>query len=133
MAKLAQGLGFNLANTLSSDGEPTPDFLQGVFTAILNAKAHADDLFLLSGQGLQNRCCLILQIAIDPGLGGRDGVRVFDEIGQVAAFFLSHRSLKGDGLLGELENFPYLVHGHVHLLSQFFAGGLSTEFLDKVP
>src|SRR5215469_2718883 len=53
MAQFAQRLGLNLANALARDGEGLADFFEGVLTAVLKTKAHADDAFFAGIELLQ--------------------------------------------------------------------------------
>src|SRR5215469_15213377 len=43
MAKLAQGLGFDLADTLAGDRERLADLFQGMLGAVFQTKPHLDD------------------------------------------------------------------------------------------
>ena len=52
VAQLAQRLGFDLADAFASDSEMLSDLFEGVLAAVLQAKAHLDDLFLARAQGL---------------------------------------------------------------------------------
>src|SRR5205807_3971456 len=55
MAQLAKRLGFNLANTLASDGEVLAHFFQSVFRATAaETETHLDHFFLAWGQRRQN-------------------------------------------------------------------------------
>ena len=51
--QLADGLGFDLAHTLTGDAEVAADLFQRAGTAIIQTKAQADDLFLAGGQALE--------------------------------------------------------------------------------
>src|SRR5229473_7058078 len=51
--QLAQGLGFDLADTFAGEGERLAHFLERVLAAVLQAEAHLDDLFLAWGEHLQ--------------------------------------------------------------------------------
>src|ERR1700730_8858086 len=50
--QLAQGLGFDLADTFAGEGERLAHFLERVLAAVLHPEAHLDDLFLGGGERL---------------------------------------------------------------------------------
>src|SRR5713226_10483357 len=77
LAQLAQGLGFNLANTLAGDGERPPNLPQRVLRAVLQTKAHLDHLLFTRAEGVQHARRLVFQVHVDGGLGGRDHGAVF--------------------------------------------------------
>ena len=51
--QLADGLGLDLADTLTGDTEVAAHLLQRAGAAIVQTKAQADDLFLTGGQALE--------------------------------------------------------------------------------
>jgi hypothetical protein len=54
MPQFAQGLGLDLPDPLARDGEVLPDLFEGVLAAILQAKAHLNDLLFPRAQTLQH-------------------------------------------------------------------------------
>ena len=67
----------------------------------------------------------------------RGGVRrghgrlIFDEVAEVAVFFLADRGLQGHGLLRNLDDFADLLGGDAHFGGDFFGGGLAALFLQQ--
>jgi hypothetical protein len=62
VAQLAQRLGFDLANALAGDGKGLADLLERVLAAVLQAKAHLDDL---SSRGVIVRSTPQLDVAVE--------------------------------------------------------------------
>jgi len=50
----------------------------------------------------------------------------------VAVLLLADRRFEGYGLLGDLEHFPHLLEGELHLVSDLLGGGLAAELLHEV-
>src|SRR5579872_3989480 len=65
MAQLAQGLGFDLANALASDGEGLADFLECVLAAIVETETHFDYFFLARRERFQDGRSLLFQAEVD--------------------------------------------------------------------
>ena len=63
MTQLAQRLGLDLADTLTGDVELLADLLEGAGTAVLDAEAQAQDLFLTRRQRLEHLDELLLAAA----------------------------------------------------------------------
>src|SRR5690242_20780340 len=104
MAQLSQGFGLDLADSLARDGERLAHFLEGMFAAVVEAKAHFNHLFLARRQGFQHGGGLFLEAEIDHRVGGGDHGLVFDEIAEMRIFFFTDRSFERDRLLRDLQN-----------------------------
>src|SRR5579859_439171 len=133
MAQLAQRLGLDLPDALTSHGERLAHFFQGVLAAIFQAKAHLDDLLFARGQGTQNVSGLLLEVHIDHGLGRRDHSAVFDEVAKMRIFFLANRGLQRNRFLRDLQDFADLGHGDIHAPGNFFRRRLAAQFLHQLP
>src|SRR5579875_3034871 len=94
MAKLAQGLGFDLADALARDGEVLPDLFEGVLAAVLQAEAHLDDLLFARAECFEYFGGLLAEIQIDDRLGGGHHAAVHEKIAQVRFFFFADWGLQ---------------------------------------
>src|SRR3954470_4744463 len=103
-----------------------------MFTAVLETKAHLDDLLFARGQGTQNLRSLVFQVDVDHGFGRRHYAAVFDEVSQVRIFLFSDRSFEGDGLLRDLQHLADLGDRNIHALGDLFAGRFASQFLNKL-
>src|SRR5207253_800430 len=65
VAQLAEGLCFDLADALASDGEVLSDFFERVLAAVLQAEAHLDDLLLARAERLQDLSGLFAKVQVD--------------------------------------------------------------------
>src|SRR5262249_23022233 len=99
MAQLAESFGFDLANTLARNREVLADFLESMLAAILETKAHLNNLFLARRQGLQDLRCLLAEIQVDDCLGGRNAGAIDDEIPEVRFVLLSDRRFERNRFL----------------------------------
>src|SRR5580704_9043950 len=132
MPQLPQRFGFDLADAFAGDREALADFFEGVLAAVFEAEAHFNNFFFARGQRAQDLSSLVLEVHVDDGLGGRNYAAVFDEVAEMRIFLLADGSLEGDGLLRDLEDLAYFRDGNVHALGDFFAGGLTAEFLHQL-
>ena len=121
VTELAQGLGFDLADALAGDLEALADFFQGVLGAVFEAEAHLDDALFARGQSAQDLRGVLLEVDADDGLGGRDGLAVFNEVAEVRIFLFADGRFERDGLLRDLENLADLGDGNVHAAGDLFA------------
>ena len=129
VAQFAQGLGFDLADTLAGDVELFADLFEGVVGVHADAETHAQDLGLAGGQAFEDLCRDLAQTLDRRGVGRGDDVGVFDEVAEMRVFVVADRGLHGNGLLGDLEDLEDLLLGHVHALGQFFRRGLAAQLL----
>ena len=73
MLQLADGLGLDLADTLTRHVELLADFFQRVVGAHLDAEAHAQNLRLARGQAIEDGLEHIAKASLHRGLDGRGG------------------------------------------------------------
>ena len=132
MAQLAQGLGLDLADTLTGDVELLAHLLQGAGAAVLDAEAQLQHLLLTGGQGAQHVHQLLLQQREAGGLAGLGRALVGDEVAQMAVLLLTDGRLQGHGLLCDLQNLPHLVHGHAHLGGDLLGRGIVAQLLQQL-
>src|SRR5271170_48638 len=132
MTQLAQRLGFALADALSGDLEALADLFEGVLGSVCEAEAHLDDTLFARREGAQNLRSVLLQVHADYGVGGRDGLAVFDEVAEVRIFLFADRSFERDGLLGDLEDLADLRDWNIHAPGNLFRGRLTAELLHQL-
>src|SRR5208283_1524228 len=133
MPKLAQRLGFNLADALARDGEGLAHLLQRMLAAVVQAKAHLDDFFFARRQRLQHRRSLLLQIQVDDRIRGRHHGLVLDEVPKMRILFLTNRRFQRNGFLRDLQDLAHLGDRDVHAFGNFLAGGLAAKLLHQLP
>ena len=75
MAQFAERLGFDLTNALACDREVLADLFERVFAAVLQAKAHLDDLFLARAERLEDFRGLLAKVQVDDCFRRRDHAR----------------------------------------------------------
>ena len=115
MAQFPQGLGLDLADALPGNVEFLAHFLQGAGAAVLDAEAELQNLFLPGSESGENIHQLLLQQGEAGGFAGLTGALVGDEVAQVGVLLLADGGLQGDGLLGNFQDLPDLLHRHSHL------------------
>ena len=70
--------------------------------------------------------------------GRRSGIRrggsivIGDEVAEMAVLLLADGGLQGDGLLGDLQDLPDLLHGHAHLGGDLIGGGVVAQLLQEL-
>src|SRR6202522_1746314 len=104
MPQLAQGLGFDLPDTLPGYLEALTYFLQRMLGAILQAEAHLDHTLFARRQSTQHLRGVFLQVDADHRFGRRHCLAIFDEVAKMRIFFLADRSLERDRFLCDLEH-----------------------------
>ncbi len=132
VAQLAQRLGFDLADALARDLEALAYFFQRVLGAVFEAETHLDDTLFARGEGAENLRGVLLEVDADDGLGGRDGLAIFNEVAEVRVFLFADGGLKRDGLLRDLEDLADLGDRDVHAARDLFARGLAAKLLHQV-
>src|SRR3954464_3242037 len=132
MPQLPQRLGFDLAYALARDVELLADFFQRVVGRHLDAEAHAQHLRLARRERIEN----FLRDVPQAGKGGRVGRRkrrlVLDEIAEMRVVVVADRRLHGDRLLGDFQNLPDFLLGHLHPLRQRRRVGLLPGLLQDL-
>ena len=102
--QLAQGLCLDLADTFPGDAELLTDFFQCVVGIHPDTKPHAQHALFTGRQRGQNPCCGFPQVRMDCGIRRQQCVLVFDEIAQMAVFFVSDWGFQRDRLFRNLQN-----------------------------
>src|SRR5215472_15843217 len=133
MAQLAQGLGFDLADTLAGDRERLADLFERMLGAVFQTKPHLDYFLFARSQRPEDLCGLVFQVHVDHGFGRRNHGPVFDEVAQMRIFFFTDRRLQRDRLLSDLEHLAHLGHRNIHALGDLFRGRLTPQLLDQLP
>src|SRR5690554_6954496 len=133
VTQLAQGLGFDLTDTLPGDVELLADFFQGVIRIHVDTEAHAQYLGFPCGESGEDLAGGFLEVFHGGRVDRRFHGAVLDEVAQMRIFVVANRGLHGDRLLGDLQHFADLVLGHLHALAQLLGGGLATHLLEHLP
>src|ERR1700759_1308615 len=94
MLQLAQRLGLDLADALTSHRELLADFLQRVVGVHADAEAHAQHALLARGERGQNARRGFAQIGLDRRIDRQDRILVLDEIAEVRILFVADRGLQ---------------------------------------
>ena len=132
VAELAESLGFDLPDALARDLEALADFFQRVLGAVFEAEAHLDDTLFARGEGAENLRGVLLEVDADDGLGGRDGLAIFNEVAEVRVFLFADGGFERDGLLRDFEHLADLGDRDVHAAGDLFAAGLAAKLLDQL-
>ena len=132
MPQFAQGLGLNLPDPFSGDGEFLSDLFQRMIGPLADAKTHSQHLLFAGSQSRQDFFRLFLKVEIDHRIGWCHNPLVLDKITQVAVLLLTNRSFQGDRFFGDFENLSNLVDWDLHLGGDLFRSGLTTYFLDQI-
>ena len=82
MLKLAQGFGFDLADTLASHVELLSNLLKCVIRVHADTKAHSKHALFTGGERGEDASCGFTQVGMDRAVDRCDGVFVFDEVTQ---------------------------------------------------
>src|ERR1051325_7536699 len=82
MPQFAQCLGFNLANTFTSDIETTAYLLEGVFRAILHTETHSENLLLTRAESAQCTSCSFPHVGVYDRVCRRNRRTIFDEVAE---------------------------------------------------
>jgi hypothetical protein len=130
MAKLSQGLGFDLADTLSSNGERLAYLFERQLIAVFQPEAHLNDSFLARRKRFQDGGQVFLQIEMNGGIRWRHDALVLDEVAEMGLFVFSNRRLEGYWLLRNLFCFADRVDGKVHAPCDFLGSRFATTLLD---
>ena len=130
--QLADGLGLDLADTLTGDTEVAAHLLQRAGAAIVQTKAQADDLFLTGSQALEGLIDLLGHHGAVRCLAGGLGVLVGHEIAQGGIFFLAHGAFQAGGFLRHALDLTHALHAHIHGLCQLLRGGLVAVLVDQL-
>src|SRR5436309_8411481 len=132
MSHFAQGLCFDLTDTLPSDLELPPYFFQGSAISIDQAKSLLEDLPFAISKRLQHVLDFFLQQDNRSHVARIFGASVFDKIAKIRFFALTHRRLKGDWLLRHLEQLPHAIDWQQHFFGYFFGRRFASVFLHQL-
>ena len=94
MPQLPQRLGLNLPDALTSDGKRLAHFLECMLAAVVQPKAHLDNLFFARREGLEHRRRLFLKVQVNDRVRGRHNSLVLDEIAQMRIFLFPNRGFQ---------------------------------------
>ena len=95
MTQFAQSLGFDLADAFAGYIEIPADFFQGVILAVDQTKAQVPSTWRSrSERRRQGTLHLFAQHFAGGGIHGFEGFIIFNEVAQLAAFFITHRAFQ---------------------------------------
>ena len=135
LAQLGQGLGLNLTDALARHGKLLPNFLQRVALAILQAKAHFDNLLLAITQGGENVLHLLLEKLVGGRFFGADRIFILDKVPEhrllrVVAI-APHTSVEAADVLLDLHHIFDLIRLHIELFGKLGNGWLAVQVLGE--
>ena len=98
VAQLADGLIFDLADTLTGNAKDLAHFLQGVGAAVVHTEAHTQHISLTLGQRVQDLLQCLGKQGIGGCVSGAGGTLVFDEGTDGGIFFVTDGGIQGQGV-----------------------------------
>ena len=132
MTQLAQGLGFDLADALARDAEVLADFLERARTAVIEAKAQAQDFLLTRRQCVEDILELFLEQHERGSIGRSGRILVLDKVAEMRVFLFADRRFEGDWLLRDLHDLAHAVDADLHLLRDLLRGRFAAELLQQL-
>src|SRR5205823_5221516 len=131
MAQLAQSLGLDLANTLTSHVKLFTNLFQSATATIVQTKAQLQNLTLTLGQAIKNILHLLFEQLMAGCLGRCQGSVVLDKVTQVTILFLTDRRLQAHRFLADLDDLTHLLRTNLHLCSNLFGRGFTPQVLQQ--
>src|SRR5690348_10608927 len=129
MAQFTQCLGLNLTNTLASNMEFFTDLFQSPAATIIKTEAQLEHFALAFCQAFKHIFYLFLQELMASCIRWSKRGMIFDEVTQVAIFFLADRRLQTDRFLAHLDDLANLFRANFHLLCDFLGRGFTAKIL----
>src|SRR2546423_13893223 len=112
MAQFAQGLGFNLANTLTGDVKLFADFFQGTAATVIETETQLEHFALALGQAIEDILHLLFEQLMAGRVGGSEGSVVLDKGAQGAIVPFTDGSLQANRLLADLDDLAYFFRAN---------------------
>ncbi len=97
-----------------------------------DTKAHPKHAFLAWGQAGEHPRHGFLQIGLDCGIDGNDGVLVFNEIAQVRIFLIADWRFKADRLFGDFHYLAHFFERHRQAFSHFLRRRLAALLVQEL-
>src|SRR5471030_270088 len=132
MTQLAQGLRFDLADTLAGDVELLADLFQRMVGRHFDAETHAQYLRLTRGQRIEHVLHDAAHRGVQRGVGRRQRVVVLDEVAEVRIVVVADWRLHRNRLFGDLHDLTDLISRHLHLDGQGRRIWLGARFLQDL-
>src|SRR5690606_8787958 len=132
MTQFAQGLGFDLTDTLTGNVELFAHFFQRVVGVHIDTETHTQYFGFAGGQAGQHRTGGFGEAFGGSGIERRLGMRVLDKIAQMRIFIVADRRFHGDRFFGNFQYFADFVFRHFHALSQFFRRRFTAHLLQHL-
>ena len=110
MAEFAQGLGFDLPDTLSCDVEFLADLFESPRSSVIETESESEHLLLPLSKCTQHLHQLLLEQCECGCVSRYRHVVILDEVAQMAVFLFADGRLKGNRLLGDLEDLAYSLY-----------------------
>src|SRR6476646_7207116 len=129
MAKLAQRLDFNLADTLARDVEVLADFFQRPLAAIrIQTEAQANYLFFARAERLQHITGDVARVRTDHPFSRTHRGLVLDEISDLRFAGFANWRLERNRVLDQVQRLAYFVGRALHSFGNLFGAWLAAEF-----
>ena len=116
VAKFSERLRLNLPDTLARNAEFLSDLFERIGTAVFKAETKMKDLAFAFGKVIEHFLDLLAQQMACRGFFRTWEIPVFDEVPELAVFFLADGGLEGNGELCDSANFLDLPGLDVHFL-----------------
>ena len=100
--EFAEGLGFDLPDTLTRYPKNLPHFLECMGRLIPQTKAHTQNTLFLWAQGIEHAVNLLPQVTVDHRFQGRGRFFVLDERAELGVPF-PNVIFEGHGAFGDLQ------------------------------
>src|SRR5215471_7042541 len=119
MLEFAEGLGFDLPDTLTRYPKNLADLLECMGCLIPQTKAHTQNTFFLWAQGIEHLVNLLAQVTIDHRFQRRGRFLVLDQRAELGVPF-TNMILEGHGALGNLQGIFDLLNLQPGVLRDLF-------------
>ena len=132
MAELADGLVFNLADTLTGHTEDLADLLQGVGLSVIHTEPQAQHVGLPVRQGVQDLAEGLGQQGIAGGIRRAGSVVVLHEGADGRVLLVAHRRVQRQGIGGGAVGLDDLLDGEIQFVGDLLQGRLTAQLLHQL-
>src|SRR6266446_6931337 len=131
VAQLAQRLGLDLADALTSHAEALAHLFQRPLVAVDQPETQLQHAPLPRRERVQNVLHFGVQHGQRGSIGRRDGLAVLHEVAEVGVLLLTDRSLEGNRVLRDLHDLANLLGRDSHLLADLLVARLAAQLLEQ--
>lgn len=132
MTELTKCFRLDLTDSLTGDVKLLAHILKGVSIAVIKTETELENVFFSGGEGVKHLCDLILEQLIGCLIRRCGSFVIGDEVAEVTVLLLTYGSLKGNGILSDLEDLTDLFGCHIGMSCDLLGRSLVTEFLKKL-